>query len=75
MPRPRFTPREKTPGTHCTGGWVGPRDGLDTEVKECIRRYRSIILASLSAALIFHGLIQSVLTNVSPVETTSLNNL
>jgi hypothetical protein len=20
-----------TPGTHCTGGWVGPRAGLDTE--------------------------------------------
>jgi hypothetical protein len=28
-PRPRFTPRERTPGTHCTGGWVGPRAGLD----------------------------------------------
>jgi hypothetical protein len=28
-PRPRFTPRESTPGTHCTGGWVGPRAGLD----------------------------------------------
>jgi hypothetical protein len=24
-------PGEKTPGTHCTGGWVGPRAGLDTE--------------------------------------------
>jgi hypothetical protein len=24
----RFLPR-KRPGTHCTGGWVGPRDGLD----------------------------------------------
>jgi hypothetical protein len=24
----RFTPR-KEPGTHCTGGWVGPRVGLD----------------------------------------------
>jgi hypothetical protein len=22
---------EGTPGTHCTGGWVGPRAGLDTE--------------------------------------------
>jgi hypothetical protein len=21
------------PGTHCTGGWVGPRAGLDTEVR------------------------------------------
>jgi hypothetical protein len=25
-------PREMTPGTHWTGGWVGPRAGLDTEV-------------------------------------------
>jgi hypothetical protein len=24
-------PRRKAPGTHCTGGWVGPRAGLDTE--------------------------------------------
>jgi hypothetical protein len=24
----RFIPRE-IPGTHCTGGWVGPRAGLD----------------------------------------------
>jgi hypothetical protein len=30
-PRPRFTPGERTPGTHWTGGWVGPRTGLDTE--------------------------------------------
>jgi hypothetical protein len=29
-PRPRFTPEERTPGTHCTGGWVGPRAGLGT---------------------------------------------
>jgi hypothetical protein len=24
-------PRRKDPGTHSTGGWVGPRAGLDTE--------------------------------------------
>jgi hypothetical protein len=30
-PRPRFTPRERTSGTNCTGSWVGPRAGLDTE--------------------------------------------
>jgi hypothetical protein len=28
-PRPRFTPGERTPGTHWTGGWVGTRAGLD----------------------------------------------
>jgi hypothetical protein len=26
-------PRGKDPGTHCTGGWVGPRAGLDTDVR------------------------------------------
>jgi hypothetical protein len=26
-----FTPGERTLGTHCTGGWVGPRACLDTE--------------------------------------------
>jgi hypothetical protein len=33
----RFTPRERTPGTHCTGGWVGPRAGPDTEARGKIR--------------------------------------
>jgi hypothetical protein len=28
-----FTPGERTPGTYCTGAWVGPRAGLDTEVR------------------------------------------
>jgi hypothetical protein len=28
-PRPRFTPRERTPGTHYIGGWVDPKAGLD----------------------------------------------
>jgi hypothetical protein len=32
-PRPRFTPGERTPGTHCTGGWAGPRAGLDTKAR------------------------------------------
>jgi hypothetical protein len=26
-------PRRKTPGTYCTGGWVGPRARLDTEAR------------------------------------------
>jgi hypothetical protein len=32
-PRLRFTPGERTPCTHCTGGWVGRRAGLDTEAR------------------------------------------
>jgi hypothetical protein len=34
-------PRDKL-GTHCTGGWVGPRTGLD--VCEKSRRHRDLIL-------------------------------
>jgi hypothetical protein len=30
-PRLRFMPGERTPSTLCTGGWVDPRAGLDTE--------------------------------------------
>jgi hypothetical protein len=30
-PRLRLIPGERTPGTHCKEGWVGPRAGLDTE--------------------------------------------
>jgi hypothetical protein len=26
-------PQGKDPGTHCTGGWMGPRAGLDTEAR------------------------------------------
>jgi hypothetical protein len=29
----RFTPRERVPGTPWTGGWVGPRAGLDAVEK------------------------------------------
>jgi hypothetical protein len=25
----RYTPKERAPGTHWVGGWVGPRAGLD----------------------------------------------
>jgi hypothetical protein len=32
----RFTPREKTSGSHWIGGWVGPRAGLDAVVKRKI---------------------------------------
>jgi hypothetical protein len=32
----RFTPRERAHGTRWTGGWVGPRAGLDTVVKRKI---------------------------------------
>jgi hypothetical protein len=46
-PRLRFTPSEKTPGTLWTRGWVGPRAGLDTEVRGkilCLYRGSSLVL-------------------------------
>jgi hypothetical protein len=32
-PRQRFTLRERTSGTHWTGGWVGLRAGMDIDVR------------------------------------------
>jgi hypothetical protein len=32
----RFTTGEMTPGTHWTGGWVGPIAGLDTDCRRKI---------------------------------------
>jgi hypothetical protein len=32
----RFIPGERATGTHWIGGWVGPRAGVDTEVKKKI---------------------------------------
>jgi hypothetical protein len=32
----RFNPRERAPGTHWRGGWMGPRAGLDAVVKKKI---------------------------------------
>jgi hypothetical protein len=32
----RFTPRERAPGTHWIGGWLGPRAGLDIVTKRKI---------------------------------------
>jgi hypothetical protein len=39
-PRPRFTPGERTPGTHWIRGWVGPRAGLDAGARRKIRPCR-----------------------------------
>jgi hypothetical protein len=32
----RFTPKERAPGTHWIGGWMGPRTVLDAVVKKKI---------------------------------------
>jgi hypothetical protein len=43
-------PGERTPGTHCTGGWVGRRAGLDTEARGkmfCLCRGRTPVIQSV----------------------------
>jgi hypothetical protein len=48
-PRPLY-PRER-PGTHCTGGWLGPRAGLDVcefHQQYIIFMYRPVILTKTS---------------------------
>jgi hypothetical protein len=43
-------PRELTPGTNCTGGWVGLRARLDTEAREtilCFSRDRTPVVKSV----------------------------
>jgi hypothetical protein len=36
----RFTPRERAPGTHWIGGWLGPRAVLDAVMKRKIPSLR-----------------------------------
>jgi hypothetical protein len=36
----RFTPRERAPGTHSIGGWVGPRAVLNAVKRKILRPYR-----------------------------------
>jgi hypothetical protein len=49
-PRPLY-PRERAPGTHCIGGWVDPRAGLDSMEKwsknECVFKYRLSAILNL----------------------------
>jgi hypothetical protein len=55
-PRPRFSPGKRPPGTHCTGGWVGPRAGLDTEA-----RWKNIFASVYIATLINNKVLTIIL--------------
>jgi hypothetical protein len=46
----RFTPKERVPGTHRIGGWVGPRAGLDNQSTNCSYN-ESSLLSSVSDEL------------------------
>jgi hypothetical protein len=58
-------PRER-PGTHCTGGWVGPRDGLEVCEKSRPTRIRSPDRPAHSQSLYR-------LSYPSPAETFEIN--
>jgi hypothetical protein len=45
----RFTPRERTPGAHWIGGWVGPRTILDAVEKKKIPSPRQECAGSFTA--------------------------
>jgi hypothetical protein len=55
-------PRERTPGTHCTGGSVGPRAGLDTEP-------RGKILCLCRRSNLDHSVLQSVVKHYTACAT------
>jgi hypothetical protein len=40
-------PGERTSGTHCTGGWVGPRAGLQVEMQNKITAKCVLIILHL----------------------------
>jgi hypothetical protein len=67
-PRPRFTPGKRTPGTYCTGGWVGPRAGLNTED-------RGKILCSCRGSNLDRPVVQSVVRHYTAWATRLLQDM
>jgi hypothetical protein len=66
-PTCRFTPRERAPGTHWIGGWVGYRVGLDTVL---MRKFPSPCRDSNSP--IIHSVAQCYTTELSQLPTGAL---
>jgi hypothetical protein len=68
-PRPLFIAGERTSSAHCTGGWVGPRAGLDSEVRE---KTFSLCRGSNLDSLVVHPIPYTVLTELpgSNISTT-----
>jgi hypothetical protein len=70
-PRPLY-PRER-PGTHCTGGWVGPRAGLDVCEKSLPTGIRSPDHPARSQSLYrlsypFHKELTIAIGNIVPLQ-------
>jgi hypothetical protein len=66
----RFYPRER-PGTHCTGGWVDPRAGLDrcgksrlTGIRSPDLPARSESLSWLPSSVQYHNILLSIISHI-----------
>jgi hypothetical protein len=67
-----FTPRERDPGIHWIGGWMGPRAGLNTVVK---RKIPSPRRESNSRTPIVQPVAQCYTDDKEDVDVTSLRNI
>jgi hypothetical protein len=68
----RFTPKERAPGTHWVGGWVGPSAGLDTVSK---RKFPSPRRNSNPDRLLCESLKSGVVNGVYYMEGLSSSKL
>jgi hypothetical protein len=68
MPQPLY-PRERVPGTHCIGGWVGPKASLDAVVKGKIPSHYWDLnpCYSVHSPVLYHWAILAHHTNVGIV--------
>jgi hypothetical protein len=51
----RFTPEERAPGTHCVGGWVGPRASQDDVEKRKLLTLPGLELLPLGRPALSHS--------------------
>jgi hypothetical protein len=56
-----FTPRPFYPGTHCTGGWVGPRTGLDG-----VEKIKIFLIPGLELLPLGHSAHNQLVSQVRP---------
>jgi hypothetical protein len=66
-PRPRFTPGERSPGTHWIGGWVDPRAALDVGAKRKV-------LCPCRGSNLDHPIVQPVVRHYTAWATAAHTN-
>jgi hypothetical protein len=66
-----FIPRERAPGTHCIGGWVGPRAVPDAVVKRKIPSHLSFIIINYALMVRYATRILNLNFSPAPWELTN----